>query len=212
MTATSRLAALVSLAVAALAVGCSGPTDGPARGEALYAKCVSCHMADGAGKTSIAAPSIAGLPEWYVINQLDGFKKGYRGTHPDDAPGMRMRPMALGLIKEDELKLVAAHVAKMPRPAVTATLKGDATKGKAAYMVCAACHKPDGKGDKTQNAPPLVGMNDWYLATQLKNFKSGIRGANPKDLTGAQMAPMAATLADEAAIHDVVAYIMTLGK
>lgn len=211
MTATPKLLACL-LATAALAMGCSGPTDGPGRGEALYAKCVSCHMADGAGKRSIAAPSVAGLPEWYIVAQLGKFKTGQRGTHPDDAPGMRMRPMAMGLVKSDELKLVAAHVAKMPRPPVVVTVKGDAAKGKISYGVCSACHKPDGTGDKAQNAPPLVGATDWYLVTQLKNFKSGIRGAHPKDVTGAQMAPMAKTLADDKAIDDVVAYIMTLGK
>ena len=60
------------------------------------------------------------------------------------------------------------------------------------------------------NAPRLAGMSDWYLVTQLKNFKQRIRGAHPDDKYGDQMALMAATLADDQATNDLVAYINTL--
>ena len=50
-------------------------------------------------------------------------------------------------------------------------------------------------------------MSDWYLVTQLKNFKQGVRGAHPKDMYGPQMALMAETLVDDRAINDLVAYI-----
>jgi len=53
-------------------------------------------------------------------------------------------------------------------------------------------------------------MSDWYLVTQLKNFKQGIRGAHPKDLYGPQMASMAEILSDDQATNDLVAYINTL--
>ena len=59
------------------------------------------------------------------------------------------------------------------------------------------------------NAPRLKGMSDWYMVTQLKNFKQGIRGAHAKDMYGPQMASMAAMLTDDRAIDDVVAYINT---
>ena len=53
-------------------------------------------------------------------------------------------------------------------------------------------------------------MNDWYLARQLQNFKSGVRGVHPEDEYGFQMTSMVQALADEQAINDVVAYINTL--
>ncbi|HEY5573087.1 MAG TPA: hypothetical protein VIK64_08765, partial [Anaerolineales bacterium] len=59
------------------------------------------------------------------------------------------------------------------------------------------------------NAPGLKGMSDWYLVTQLKNFKQGIRGAHARDLYGSQMALMAAILSDDQAINDLVAYVNT---
>jgi cytochrome c oxidase subunit 2 len=60
------------------------------------------------------------------------------------------------------------------------------------------------------NAPGLKGMSDWYLVTQLKNFKQGIRGAHPQDLYGRQMALMSEILHDDQAINDLVTYINTL--
>ncbi len=62
------------------------------------------------------------------------------------------------------------------------------------------------------NAPRTAGMSDWYIATQLHNFKQGIRGRHPDDLYGWQMAEMAKILKDDDAVNDVVAYINTLGR
>jgi len=87
---------------------------------------------------------------------------------------------------------------------------GDAQKGQTLYAVCAACHGANGEGLVAMNAPGLSGQSDWYLASQLKYYKKGIRGSHQEDVLGQQMAAMSGTLADEAAIHDVVAYIKTL--
>ena len=81
---------------------------------------------------------------------------------------------------------------------------------KASNTVCVSCHGAKGEGNKDLNAPKLSGMQDWYIARQLQHFKNGIRGANPKDTYGMQMAPMAMTLPDDKAIENVAAYISTL--
>ncbi len=88
-------------------------------------------------------------------------------------------------------------------------MAGDAAKGKAAYAICAACHGPAGAGIQAMNSPKISGQEPWYLERQLKAFKSGIRGAAPGDMYGAQMRPMAMQLADDAAIANVIAYIGT---
>ena len=54
-------------------------------------------------------------------------------------------------------------------------------------------HKAAGNPDL--KAPRLAGTDDWYLATQLRKFRSGVRGASPKDMGGRLMRPMARTLA-----------------
>ena len=75
-----------------------------------------------------------------------------------------------------------------------------------------ACHGPTGGGNEAMRAPPLAKLDDWYVLTQLKKFKAGIRGTNPADLSGATMRPMAATLPDEQAMRDVIAHIQGLSK
>jgi len=87
---------------------------------------------------------------------------------------------------------------------------GDAVAGKALYAACAACHGANGEGNVALNAPKLGGQGAWYLERQLRLFKTGARGTHEKDTFGRMMAPMAATLADDAALANVVAYIASL--
>lgn len=94
--------------------------------------------------------------------------------------------------------------------ALNAYAAGDATKGKAAYAVCAACHGANGMGNKALNAPKIAGQEPWYLERQLKNFKGGIRGADPKDTYGMQMRPMALTLANDQAVSDMAAFLSSM--
>ena len=93
---------------------------------------------------------------------------------------------------------------------MSAIKAGDPLIGQATYPVCASCHGSQGEGVVALNSPKLSGQETWYLETQLRNFKNGVRGAHEDDVYGQQMAPMAAVLADEAAIKNMAAYISTL--
>ncbi len=93
---------------------------------------------------------------------------------------------------------------------ILATPAGDAAVGRAQYQVCVACHGTNGEGNQQLNAPKLAGQEDWYLRQQLNNYKAGIRGAHEDDIYGQQMRPMAMTLASDAAVDNVIAYIQTL--
>lgn len=200
------------VAAVLLASGCStAPAAVEPDGGVLFANnCMPCHGATGTGTESIGAPSIAGLPQWYVEAQVGKFRDGRRGAHFDDIAGLRMRPMSRTLIDDREVAAVSSYVASLPATQPAITLDGDPEIGKAYFATCQACHGADGKGNQTLASPPLDHANDWYLLTQLKNFKAGVRGAEPRDVTGAQMRPMAMTLADEQAMKDVIAYIQTL--
>ncbi len=87
---------------------------------------------------------------------------------------------------------------------------GNAQAGQANYAVCSACHGANGEGNVALNAPRLAGLQGWYIRQQIAYYKSGVRGTNPGDTYGAQMAPMAATLANEQILNNVIAYIDTL--
>lgn len=182
------------------------------RGKVLYALCTQCHGADGGGDPEALAPGIAGLGEWYVLAQLGKFRAGVRGTHFDDIPGMRMRPMSLTLRSEEDVEAVAAYVASLPPVRHEPRLQGgDPQRGAVLYATCAACHGPNASGNEALFAPSLLHTGDWYLLSSLERFKAGVRGANPLDQTGIMMRPMAMTLADEQAMKDVVAYVTQLG-
>ena len=184
-----------------------------ARGEQLFALCAQCHGDDGGGDAAALAPAIGGLPAWFVTGQLQKFRNGGRGTHFDDISGMRMRPMSMWLRDDADVASVAAYVASLPKVNPAPTLAGgNPETGKQKYIPCIACHGIHGEGNQALNAPPLAGMSDWYQLSALQKFKAGVRGTNPKDITGMLMRPMSMTLADEQAMLDVVAYIQTLSK
>jgi cytochrome c oxidase subunit 2 len=182
----------------------------PAAGKALYTVCSACHGQQAEGMQALNAPKLAGQAEWYLKRQIQNFKAGLRGSDPADKNGAQMVPMMAMLTSEAAIDNVVAYIATLPDTPAPVTVQGDAAHGKALYATCAACHGAKGEGNEALKAPRQAGMTDWYMVTQLKNFKQGIRGKSSQDTFGMQMAPMAAMLADDQAINDVVAYINTL--
>jgi cytochrome c oxidase subunit 2 len=122
-----------------------------------------------------------------------------------------MRPMTFVLERDADIPAVAAYVAALPPRRPAPTLQGaDPGRGRDLYSVCIACHGPDGAGMEALKAPPLNHASDWYLVEQLKKYRAGVRGADPRDANGLLMRPMAAQLPDDQALLDVVAHIGSL--
>jgi cytochrome c553 len=192
--------------------GCrSASADDANRGsKELFENCAPCHGENGSGNPAIGAPNIAGLNDWYVERQLINFREGVRGAHFRDVEGLRMGPMARSLATDEDVKDVAHRVGTMQIIRQPASLKGDPKAGASTYALCATCHGSQGEGNPALKAPRLAGTDDWYLASQLRKFRSGVRGTDPKDAGGRMMRPMALTLPDDDAIRNVVAYIGTL--
>jgi cytochrome c oxidase subunit II len=179
-------------------------------GKALYETCAACHGVQAEGNVALNAPKLAGQGAWYVKRQLAHFKRGARGTHDKDTFGKVMAPMAALLADDTAIANVAAYVATLPDQPAPPTVKGNAKNGQQRYATCGACHGRDGRGIEATNAPRLKGMSDWYMVLQLRNFRDGIRGSHPQDLHGSQMALLAAMLADDQQINDLVAYLNAL--
>ena len=179
-------------------------------GKPLYTVCAACHGVQAEGNLALHAPKLSGQGDWYLQRQLKYYKQGARGTHDKDVFGKMMAPMAATLADDAAIDNVVSYIKTLPDDPAPATVEGNAKNGQRPYVTCAACHGVDGLGLQATNAPRLKGMSDWYLVTQLKNFKQGIRGAHPKDMYGSQMVSMAAILSDDQAINDLVAYINTL--
>ena len=181
----------------------------PALGAASYAVCSACHGAQAEGLALSNAPKLSGQDPIYLKRQLQNYKAGLRGTHEDDVNGRIMAPMAATLVTDAMIDNVIAYIGTLDDIPAPATLDGDVAHGAKLYALCANCHGKDGQGIK-MNAPRQAGINDWYLLSQLKNFKQGLRGRHPQDLGGKQMRAMALTLQDEQAMLDVIAYINSL--
>lgn len=173
--------------------------------------CMTCHGVDGAGNEGVSAPRLAGMESWYLKRQLESFRAGIRGTHPLDVQGTEMQPMAAKL-SDASITDIVAWVGSWEYKPTQITLAGDVEAGRMLYTSCASCHGAQAQGNEALGAPALAGQSDWYLETQLKNFKAGYRGGNPEDSFGSQMVAMASMLEDEAAVKNIVSYINTLGR
>ena len=174
--------------------------------------CVTCHGAQGEGIPQLETPRIGGMAEWYLARQLKYFHQGVRAATIDDVQGTQMRAVLLASLTDAEgLEGLARYFATFDPPAAPALESGDAAKGEQLFAICVACHGADGKGSAPLNTPSLVEQNGDYLVRQLENFRTGVRGTDPRDLFGQQMRPIAASvLMSRQDAVDVVSYIATL--
>ncbi|MBL4581349.1 MAG: c-type cytochrome [Gammaproteobacteria bacterium] len=173
--------------------------------------CTTCHGAEGRGNIAIDAPRLAGMEAWYLKRQLENFRAGIRGTHGEDTQGIAMQPMAAKLTDESIADIVD-WVGDWEYVPAEATVDGNVNQGRNAFQSCAACHGANAEGNEALGAPALAGQNDWYMITQLRNFRAGYRGSHREDTYGSQMLTMSKTLRDDQAIINVVSYINTLQK
>lgn len=201
--------ALVVIAVLSLCAPLSQAEDELPVPADEFVYCTVCHGVQLMGNPIIKAPRLSGMETWYVEQQLQNFKKGLRGAHALDPFGFEMQPMAAAL-SDDQIASVSAFVKATISSSPESTIAGDPEKGKALYATCAACHGADAEGVESLGSPDLRVANDWYLVTQLQNFKNGSRGSHAADSFGMQMRAAAQLLSDDEAIADVVSYISTL--
>ena len=133
--------------------------------------CIACHLQSGHGVQGMGAPSIAGLPRWYVTDQLRKFRRNERGFSDEDAQGNLMQTNAYAL-DERSIAFVGRYIESLERNHSRATQnERSGPNGRLAYKdACASCHGESGEGDRHQRAPPLVNQQDWYLLRQLDKF------------------------------------------
>lgn len=166
--------------------------------------CITCHGSHGEGKASGGFPRLAGLPEAYMVKQLQNYASGARANPV-------MAPIAKALT-ETEKEQVSSYYAGMKIPAPPAARPkaskallqlgeklarvGDA---KIQLQACNNCHGPGGTGEAPL-IPSLAGQHASYIETQLQAWKKGERKDSPL-----QMSQIAQRL-DEKSIKAVAAY------
>lgn len=168
---------------------------------ALIRHCLTCHSTIEMQR----GPLLQGLEEFYLEEQLEAFKAGARGLHPKDANGLLMHS-AIKEISDDDLEFAADWFSRQTRPEMIKVIKGDLEKGAALYKAaCYSCHEhPMGK--LFSRSPDLYKSEDWYLLTQLRSYKAGWRGVDPRDEHGAKMKAAIEGFSMQE-LQDVVAYL-----
>jgi len=153
---------------------------------------------------AMGKPRLAGQGTVYLAKQLDDFASGRR-----ESPVMT--PLAKSLT-EQQRRDVAAYYASLATPYETAAGPADAAlleRGRLLarsgdeskqLQACANCHGPGGSGERFA-APYLEGQSATYLATTIKEWKSGARAND----AGKQMVGVAGRL-DDRDIAAVAAY------
>ena len=74
--------------------------------------CQGCHGPGARGMESLGGPPLAGQDGWYLRQQLQLFKSGYRGTQKGDKGGQIMQPIALSLEDESAIDDIVDYITK----------------------------------------------------------------------------------------------------
>ncbi len=175
------------------------------------AYCTVCHGSQLKGNENIKAPRLSGLSDWYIERQLRNFKSGKRGSHPADKAGNEMMLM-VGELSDEQISEVASWVTKTESIKPEPTIKGDVHLGEKLYKSCAVCHGENADGNKAFGAPRLTGLNDWYVANQLNNFRLGYRGTDESDMYGQLMKASSKAVTSEEDAANLATYIYQLNN
>jgi cytochrome c oxidase subunit 2 len=174
------------------------------RAEQLYVICGACHGARAQGEHSLQTPALAGQQPDYLLRQLKLFSSGARGG-VNDPQGQQMQQILQTISSEQDWASLVAYVNSLPVNSSTAQERNE--HGRKLYQACIGCHGAQGEGIPALNAPRLSILADWYIASQLRKFKAGQRGAGSDDIPGMQMRAASTMLQTDADIAAVAAYI-----
>jgi cytochrome c oxidase subunit 2 len=207
---SSRIA--LSFYIGTLFLLCS-PAVFAAEGQQLFAPCQACHGNNGQGNATLNAPAIAGQEVAYLERQLRNFRNRRRGAHKSDVIGAQMQAAATVLADDAAVAKVASYIAKLPKTFNAVPASGNLHNGNNLYQgKCGACHGGKAEGNPELKAPRLAGLDAAYLKRQFAHFRDGVRGTDPQDTPGRQMAMMAKTLGTERDLDDIIAFIHTQGR
>ena len=174
--------------------------------------CLLCHGANANGNYGIRAPKISGMEPWYLARQLENFAAGARGAAARGRAGHEMGPVGMRAESgRHARRRGGVHRHARVEAAARRPSAGDVAHGKNALRDLRGLSRREGRRQRRR-----CRRRRWRRArtgissTQLANYQKGLRGADERDTYGAQMRAIVATLPDEKAIADVVAYINTL--
>ena len=145
-------------------------------GAQLFSQCVSCHGADGGGKTDGSTPRIAGQHYRVIAKQIVDFHYGKRWDFRME--GMADRQYIKGA---QDIADVAAYVSKLARHGNRGIGIGEfVVEGSRIFaQQCESCHGRDAEGNAERGVPRLAGQHYSYLVRQMHDAVDGRRPALP---------------------------------
>lgn len=166
-------------------------------GERLFANnCAGCHGADARGSKGFPNLTLAAESR-LATDSPDSIVK----TITEGRQGV-MPPMAAAVGTAEDVKNVAHYVLSLSGSAHNEVA---AQLGKPKFAACAACHGPDGKGNKAIGAPNLTdkvwlhGWGEQAIINMVNNGKTNVMPAHKDRLSGEQ-------------IHVLGAYVWSLSQ
>ncbi|HYQ37695.1 MAG TPA: c-type cytochrome [Pseudomonas sp.] len=165
---------LVSLLLTLGVTGLAQAAGDATAGQTKAAVCGACHGPDG-NSPAPTFPKLAGQGERYLLKQLKDIKGGARQVVP--MTGL------LDNLSEQDLADIAAYFSSQKGSVGQADPKLVA-RGEALFRggkvqdgmpACTGCHSPNGEGNAQAGFPRLSGQHAQYVATQLTNFREGVR-------------------------------------
>ncbi|HEY8331245.1 MAG TPA: c-type cytochrome [Pseudomonas sp.] len=165
---------LVSLLLTLGVTGLAQAAGDATAGQTKAAVCGACHGPDG-NSPAPTFPKLAGQGERYLLKQMKDIKSGARPVVP--MTGL------LDNLSDQDLADISAYFASQKGSVGQADPKlvargealfrgGNLTAGMPA---CSGCHSPNGEGNDLAGFPQLGGQHAAYVATQLTNFREGVR-------------------------------------
>lgn len=130
-------------------------------------QCATCHGEDGNSKLE-KIPSLAGQPEFFILNQLFLMREGVRKIEA-------MAPFVKDL-KDEDLQALAAHFSKLPPRASEENVDPDLVKRGAALserLRCTSCHLPTLAGQ--EQMPRLARQRIDYMVDAMKAYRDNKR-------------------------------------
>lgn len=136
--------------------------------------CASCHGAAGEGGANV--PRLAGLPQGYIVKQLQDYVSGRRRNET-------MQTVAGALSDADRRGLARYYSALRTPSTAQPELGGDMARGEQLALygdwsknlpACFSCHGPSGFG-VAPNFPSLAAQHPAYTASQLAAWVGGQR-------------------------------------
>jgi len=135
--------------------------------EERIAQCKACHGEDGNSRLE-RIPSIAGQPEFFILNQLVLMREGVRRV-------AAMTEAVKGLT-DAEIEALAKYFANRPAKASDEPIDPELVKRGAELATklrCGSCHAANMTGH--QQIPRLAGQRVDYLIASLKDYRDNTR-------------------------------------